>query len=326
MNILEVNNLSKYYRTSKAIVKAVNHISFNIPKGQTLALVGESGSGKTTTAHCILGLTKITAGDIWLKKSDKESINIAKLPKDKYGLFRKSIQIIFQEPGSSLNPRKKIRYLVTRPLQIWGELTSTEIDGRLSELMNFVNLPLSLLDYYPKDLTPGQQQKISIIRSIINNPDLLVLDEPTSSLDCVSKIEVLNLLINLQKKYNLSYLYISHDLATVKYISNKIAVMYLGQIVEIAPTDKIIKNHLHPYTKALWHSSLDLEDDRRVTKNREKLLKGEIPSPINLPKGCYLYSRCPYAIEDCNKNPQKLIEVEKEHSVACYRIDIVKNK
>lgn len=318
MHVLEVNNFYKYYKQGKVTVKAVNGISFKITRGETLALVGESGSGKTTMALCILKLIESTAGEILFKQTD-----ITKMTSKKFRELRPQIQIIFQEPGASLNPRKKIRYLVTRPLQIWKKPSTSEIEARVGEVMKLVNLPLNLLDCYPSDLTPGQQQKIAIVRALINKPALLILDEPTSSLDCVSRIEVLILLANLQKIYNLSYLYISHDLATVKYISNRIAVMYLGKIVEMAPTDIIIEKPLHPYTTALWASSLSVSSEKPIEKD---FLKGEIPSPINLPKGCYLYSRCPYAHADCNKTPQKLLEIEKDHFVACYKIPEIRKE
>ncbi|MBA7538050.1 hypothetical protein ES705_30324 [subsurface metagenome] len=263
-------------------------------------------------------LIKSTAGEILFKQSD-----ITKMSSKEFRKLRPQIQIIFQEPATSLNPRKKIRYLVSRPLQIWGKLSASEIEARVIEAMELVNLSREYLDRYPIDLTPGQQQKVAIVRAIINRPALLILDEPTSSLDCVSKIEVLTLLVNLQKMYNLSYLYISHDLATVKYISTKIAVMYLGKIVEMAPTDTIIKNPLHPYTNALWASSLLVSD--KTPKDKD-CLKGEIPSPIDLPKGCFLYSRCPYAQADCINAPQKLLELEKDHFVACSKIPEIRRR
>lgn len=276
-------------------------------------MVGESGSGKTTIARCISRLTDLTDGKIFFQ--DKE---ISKLPLKEFRRIRPQIQMVFQEPGVSLNPRKKISYIINRPLKLWSNLSSSEIEEKITDLLKIVNLSSDLLDRYPRELTAGQQQKVAIIRAIVNNPNLLILDEPTSCLDCVSRMEIINLLARIQEKFNLSYLYISHDLAIVEYISHRLAIMYLGKIVELASKETIREKPLHPYTKALTASSLSTHPEDKISDR--DVLKGDIPSPIDLPEGCYLYSRCPEAERECGKTPQALEEVEKDHLVACSKV------
>ena len=320
MNILEAKNIVKVYIQKRDKVWAVNDVSFAIKEGETLALVGESGSGKTTIARCVLRLTDLTDGEIYFQQE-----KISDLPPGRFRRIRPQVQTVFQEPGISLNPRKKIGYIITRPLRLWGNPSSQfQIENRIKDLTERFNLSVDLLDRYPSELTAGQQQKVAIIRAIVTNPRLLVLDEPTSSLDCVSRIEIISLLAEIQKELGLSYLYISHDLAMVGYIAHRIAVMYLGKIVELAPKETIIDNPFHPYSKALIASSLPAQSERKISGR--DLLRGEIPSPINLPKGCYLYSRCPEAEPECGITPQKLEATEKDHLVACSKKLNVKRK
>jgi oligopeptide/dipeptide ABC transporter ATP-binding protein len=315
-HVLEVQDLVKHYpiRHSRVFVAAVNGVSFHIQKGETLGLVGESGSGKSTVARCIMNLTPLTAGRILFEDRDISALSA----KDARAL-RRRIQLVFQEPYDSLNPRMTVGAIVAEPLSI-RKVGKAERSHRVRELLDLVHLPRSVLDLYPHELSGGLQQRVGIARAIATNPTLLVLDEPTSALDPRARRQIIDLLSELQGELQMSYLFITHDLNTLRYISHRIAVMYLGLIVEEGPTAAIFEQQRHPYTRALLSSVLYPDPDTR----RERFdLKGEIPSPIDLPLGCYLASRCPLAIAECRRAIPPLVPIGGGRTSACIRHDLV---
>ena len=314
--VLEVRDLVKHYPIahSRAFVAAVNGISFSIGPGETLGLVGESGSGKSTVARCILNLTPVTAGEILF-----EGQEIASLRPREARALRRRIQLVFQEPFDSLNPRLPVRTIVAEPLQV-RKTEKSECRRRVRELLDLVHLPASVLDLYPHELSGGLQQRVGIARAIATDPTLLVLDEPTSALDPRARRQIIDLLVELQREVGMSYLFITHDLNTLRHISHRIAVMYLGQIVEEAPTAAMFEEQRHPYTRALLSSVLYPDPETR----RERFeLRGEIPSPIDLPLGCYLASRCPLALDACRAAIPPLLPIGEGRTSACIRHELV---
>jgi len=313
-SLLEVRNLVKFFPTSGGnSVKAINGISFNIQRGEALALVGESGSGKTTVGRCLLRLLDPTEGTIVFQGKDIQSIK----PK-MFRSMRDKIQMVFQEPYDSLNPRMPIGQIVEEPLLLVGNVGAAERNDRLLKILSMVQLDHSVSKLFPHQLSAGEQQRVGIARALITEPELVVLDEPTSALDVSVRAEILNLLGELQRRLNLSYLLISHDLTAVRRVCNRIAVMYLGKIVEIGDTEPIFKEPLHPYSKALLSSVL--YPDPKETPSRF-YLSGEIPSPIDLPQGCHLRQRCPWAISDCEESYPELRELALNRYVSCIRAE-----
>jgi oligopeptide transport system ATP-binding protein len=316
--ILEVKNLIKHFPITKGFifqkqvgaVKAVDDISFSIRQGETLGLVGESGCGKTTTGRVILRLMEPTSGDVQF-----ENQNVFKLGKEELRRMRRNMQIIFQDPYSSLNPRMTVGDIIGEPLEIHNLARGKEKVRRVQELLEVVGLSPYHANRYPHEFSGGQRQRIGIARALAVNPKLIICDEPVSALDVSIQAQVLNLLQELQKEFGLTYLFIAHDLSVVKHISDRIAVMYLGKIVEIATAEELFANPQHPYAEALL-SAVPIPDP---TMRRERIiLPGDVPSPVNPPKGCRFHTRCLYAQDRCKVNDQELTDYwNNGHFVAC---------
>ncbi|MBQ7777494.1 MAG: ATP-binding cassette domain-containing protein [Oscillibacter sp.] len=309
--LLEVKDLKKYFKTRKGMLHAVDGVSFTIERGRTLGIVGESGCGKSTTGRSILRLIEPTSGTVLLEGKD-----ITKLSKSEMRKMRQEMQIIFQDPFSSLDPRMTVNQLIREPIVLNNILTDKEaIDKRVLELMETVGLAERLYNAYPHELDGGRRQRIGIARALAVNPKFIVCDEPVSALDVSIQAQILNILKELQEKFGLTYIFITHDLSVVYYFADDIAVMYLGQLVEKAPADELFANPVHPYTQALLSAipSTDLDN-----KTERIILKGEITSPINLPDACRFAKRCNYACEDCKCSDPKLVEISPGHFVACH--------
>jgi oligopeptide/dipeptide ABC transporter ATP-binding protein len=324
-NLVEVRNLRKYFSLKQSIferkpeyIRAVDDVSFSIPSGSTFGLVGESGSGKSTIGFTISKLYEPTSGEVYFK-----GVNIAGLKEKEFRKFRKSIQIVFQNPISSLDPRMKVVDIIAEPIKTHAEsdaakLPKTEIHRKVTQLLLDVGLSSAFLDRYPHELSGGQAQRVAIARSLSTNPEFIILDEPTSALDVSVQAQIINLLRKLQREHNLTYLFISHDLSVVNYLSSVIAVMYLGKIVEIAPASLLFGHPLHPYTQALISSVPTIDSAKQVER---VILSGEIPSPRKPPNGCRFHTRCPLAIERCKTEVPQLSDYGNNHYVACHRVD-----
>ena len=311
-HLLEVSNLKKYFPTKDGILYAVDDVSFAVDKGETLGLVGESGCGKSTTGRAILRLHEPTAGTVLFKGDD-----IVRYSKKQLKEIRKDMQIVFQDPYSSLNPRMDVRHLIEVSLEINGVHDVNERLERVKEVMDVVGLEQRLLNSYPHELDGGRRQRVGIARALILNPSFIVMDEPVSALDVCIQAQILNLLMKLQEKRGYAYLFISHNLSVVKHISDRIAVMYLGKIVEMSTYDELFRNPLHPYTKALL-ASIPIP---KLNRKRDKLiLSGDVPSPINPPPGCRFRGRCPYAKQICGEAEPVLRKVG-DTQVACHLYD-----
>ncbi len=314
-NILEVKNLKKYFNTPKGKLHAVDDISFTIRRGETLGIVGESGCGKSTTGRVILRLIEPTSGEIIFNGRD-----ICKLSKSELREARKEMQIIFQDPFSSLDPGQTVFSAIAEAVKVHSEKYNTKelVSKRVKELMETVGLAPRLINSYPHELDGGRRQRIGIARALAMEPKFIVCDEPVSALDVSIQAQVLNLLNELQKKLGLSYIFITHDLAVVKHISDDIVVMYLGQIVEKAPSKELFANPIHPYTKALL-SAIPIPKIDKERRKKRILIRGEVSSPINPKEECRFCGRCDYAFEDCHNGSPKLKEVSPGHFVACYK-------
>jgi len=311
MALLEVRNLKKYFNTSHGMLHAVEDISFTLGKGKTLGLVGESGCGKSTTGRAILRLIEPTSGDVIF-----DGVNVTKLNSRGMRRMRQNMQIIFQDPFSSLDPKKTINHLISEPIRESGIIRDrARIELRVHELMETVGLSKRLINSYPHELDGGRRQRIGIARALAMEPKLIICDEPVSALDVSIQAQILNLLEELQESKGISYIFITHDLSVVNHISDEIAVMYLGQIVEKASADELFKNPLHPYTRALL-SAIPIPSLRERTERIT--LKGEITSPVNLPDECRFCKRCYEAGDDCSRGIPPQIEVKPGHFVACF--------
>ena len=318
--ILDVQDLSKLFpiRGSESKVHAVEHANFELRPGECLGLVGESGSGKTTIGRCVLRLVEPTQGKIVFQGK-----NLADLQSNEFRKFRGDLQIVFQDPLDSLNPRWTVHQVLTEPLKLHTNLSDAEREDRITELLKLVGLEPSMRFALPREMSAGRQQRTSIARAIASNPDFIVLDEPTSALTPETTAEIIQLLMDLSAKLGIAYLFISHDLTTVKYICHRVVVLYLGQIVEVGTKDQVFNRPRHPYSRALLASHLFPDTaNRRVDREVRESLKGEIPSPIteNLPKGCYLYGRCPAQLDKCRDMPQELAKLDDGRSVRCWRV------
>ena len=312
--IVLVRDLVKHFpiENSADVVKAVDGVSFGIRAGETLGLVGESGCGKSTVGRCLLRLHEPTSGEVIF-----EGRNIVGLPNREMQALRREMQIIFQDPYASLNPRLSILSIVSEPLKIHGISNKSDRAERVADLLAKVGLDPKYMHRYPHEFSGGQRQRIGIARALALNPKLIICDEPVSALDVSVQAQVVNLLQDLQAEFGLTYLFISHGLAVVEHISNRVAVMYLGKIVEVADSVQLYENPLQPYTQALL-SAIPVPDP---TKKRERIvLRGDVPTPINPPSGCRFRTRCPYAIEECAKVVPELREYEPGHYAACIRI------
>lgn len=319
--ILKVENLKKYFPIKMGIIRrtvgnvyAVDDISFSIKKGETLGLVGESGCGKSTTARVILRLLDATAGKVFFDNDD-----VLKTEKRRLRELRRDMQIVFQDPYASLNPRMTVGMIVEEPLIIHKIGNSASRKSRVKDLLKIVGLNPEHTNRYPHEFSGGQRQRIGVARALALNPRFIVCDEPISALDVSIQAQILNLLDDLQCEFNLTYLFIAHDLSVVRHISDKVAVMYLGKIVEIADSKDIYESPFHPYTVALL-SSVPIPDPDKERKRRHIILEGDVPSPINPPSGCHFHPRCPRAIDICSKEEPTLegYRGDSSHQFACW--------
>jgi len=324
--LLEVRNLKKYFsiqtglfRRETGYVKAVDDVGFKIGRGETLGLVGETGCGKTTLGRCVVRLYKPLAGQILYRYENDNGqdaeVDLAELSASELRPFRRDIQMIFQDPYSSLNPRRSVFDTISEPIRANNLAFGKELEDRVVHLMQVVGLETRYLRRYPHAFSGGQRQRIGIARALATNPRLVVADEPVSALDVSIQAQILNLLGDLQDEFGFSYLFIAHNLSVVKYVSDRVAVMYVGRLVELAPTEDLYANPKHPYTEALL-SAAPISDPDCV---RERIiLKGEIADPANPPSGCYFHPRCPYAEEVCEREPPSWEEVAPGRFAACH--------
>ncbi|MCH8098056.1 MAG: ABC transporter ATP-binding protein [Proteobacteria bacterium] len=321
--ILEVKGLKMYFPISEGVVftrkvaevKAVDGISFHIRKGETFGLVGESGCGKTTTGRCILQLEQATEGQIFF-----DGVNIAELDRRELSALRQKIQVIFQDPYSSLNPRMKIGEIIGEPMRVHGiEPDADKRHARVAELLSICGLDPKFADRYPHEMSGGQRQRVGIGRALALNPEFIICDEPVSALDVSIQAQVINLLEDLRDEFGLTYLFIAHDLSVVRHLCHRVAVMYLGKIVELAECDELYDNPIHPYTQALL-AAVPVPDPEIESKREHKVMKGEVPSPINPPSGCVFHPRCPLAVEGCRSVVPELREIKPGHWVACTEV------
>lgn len=314
MNFAELKNLNVEYKSKRGLlgkeqtIFAVNNLSLEIKKGEILAIAGESGCGKSTLAKAIIGLEPVTSGQILF-----ENKNIIEMSRDELREHRKKVQMIFQNPYASLNPKMKIIDTLKEPLLINTNLSDAEILERINKISFQVGLDPGSLQKYPHEFSGGQRQRIAIARSLVLNPEFILADEPVSALDVSIQAQIINLLKELKEEYNLTFLFISHDLSVIKYISDRVAIMYLGEIVELGKTNEIFFNPAHPYTKALLSSVPQIS-----STNEEKIsLQGDLPSPSSLPTGCKFHTRCPYCKPECRTQLPSKITLSETHYVKC---------
>jgi oligopeptide transport system ATP-binding protein len=317
--LLEVRDLCKHFHIpggigrSGGIVRAIDNVSFSIRRGETVGLVGESGCGKTTTGRCVLLLERPTSGSIWF-----EGVDIAALSPSELRSMRRKVQVIFQDPYSSLNPRMTIGQIIAEPLKVHGILRDkAKREARVRELLEQVGLLPQHTGRYPHQLSGGQRQRVGIARALAMEPALIICDEPVSALDVSIQAQIVNLLEDLQKRLGLTYLFIAHDLSVVRHISDRVVVMYLGKIVEVADRRALYEDPLHPYTQALL-SAVPIPDPALEATRNRTVLRGEVPSPLNPPSGCVFHPRCPKAIERCTAEIPTLREIKPDHRAACH--------
>jgi peptide/nickel transport system ATP-binding protein len=323
--LLEVNDLRKHFPIKRGFfartvghVRAVDGVSFRVHEGETLGLVGESGCGKTTTGRVIMRAMDPTAGSIWFKDREQGRVNIPELDSGQVKRMRRNMQMIFQDPYSSLNPRMTLLDIVGEPLLVHGVASGKALEERVAELLRVVGLRTEYLNRYPHAFSGGQRQRIGIARALALNPQLIVCDEPVSALDVSIQAQILNLLQDLQAQFGLTYLFIAHDLSVVEHISDRVAVMYVGKVAELAPTRSLFLTPLHPYTEALL-SAVPKPDPRLRTE--PIVLAGEVADPANPPSGCYFHPRCRYKIDRCVQETPELREIKPGHFASCHRAD-----
>ena len=324
-NLLEVRDLKLHFpiesgavfKRTTGYIRAVDGVNFSLKRGETLGLVGESGCGKSTTARAIAQLYTPTAGQVVLNGQDVAGLNAQQmLP------YRRHVQMVFQDPYASLNPRMTVRDIIAEPMKIYRsrglmQMSGQEIEDRVGDLMERVGLSRRFQNRYPHEFSGGQRQRIGIARALALNPELILADEPVSALDVSIQSQILNLMRDLQKEFHLTYLFIAHDLAVIKYISDRVAVMYLGVIVEIASSEDLYREPLHPYTQALL-SAIPIPDPAVELQRKRIILSGDVPSPDRERHGCYFYDRCPKRMDHCKTNVPKLQEVKPGHQAACF--------
>lgn len=320
--ILEVKNLKQHFPIYRGIlqrivgyIKAVDGVNFSLQKNEIVGLVGESGCGKTTVGRSILRLYDPTAGEIWYRKWDGEPVNIAAISQKEMKPLRREMRMIFQDPFSSLNPRFTVKDIIGEPLLIHGVARGQALEDRVAELMRAVGLEPAYMQRYPHEFSGGQRQRIGLARTLCLSPRLIIADEPVSALDVSVQAQVLNLLQELQEKLELTIIFIAHDLSVVEHISNRIAVMYVGKLVEKAESETLLKHPLHPYTEALVSAVPPADPDMEVNRI---ILEGDVPSPANPPSGCVFHPRCRYAKDICHQQEPQLVEVERDHQVSCH--------
>jgi oligopeptide/dipeptide ABC transporter ATP-binding protein len=315
--LLEAKNLKKYFPVTKGLlfsrltghIKAVDDISFALRAGETLGVVGESGCGKSTTAKMMLMLEEPTEGSILFEGEDVHNSSAVRKS------YRSSVQAVFQDPWSSLNPRMRVKDIIAEPMVINWNITKAEQQERVMKLLNDVGLNEYHSNLFPHEFSGGQRQRLAIARALALNPRVIVLDEPVSALDVSIRAQIMNLLKDLQEEYKVAYMLIAHDLATVRYMCTWVAVMYLGQIVELSPVQELFNNPSHPYTKALMSAALPSHPD---TEQEEIILQGEVPSPLNPPSGCYFHPRCPAAMDRCSVDTPEVKEISEGHTLTCH--------
>jgi len=321
--LVEIRNLKKYFPVTEGIViqktvaevKAIDDISFKILKGETLGLVGESGCGKTTTGRCILQLERPTSGQIIYDGTDMDTVDRRELNK-----LRQRVQVIFQDPYSSLNPRMKIGQIISEPMRVHGiEPDPATRNKRVDELLSVCGLSPKMADRYPHEMSGGQRQRVGIARALSLNPEFIVCDEAVSALDVSIQAQVINLLEDLRDEFDLTYLFIAHDLSVVRHLCHRVAVMYLGKLVELAECDELFDNPLNPYTQALL-GSVPIPDPEIERQREHRVIQGEVPSPMNPPSGCVFHPRCPKAVENCKEEIPGLREIKPGHWVACTEV------
>ncbi len=321
--LVEVRDLKKYFPVTEGIVvqrtvaevKAVDGVTFNIRKGETLGLVGESGCGKTTTGRCLLRLEKPTSGSIVYV-----GVDMATLDRRGLSAVRQKIQVIFQDPYSSLNPRMKIGKIIAEPMRVHNiEPNAAERDKRVAELLTMCGLSPRMADRYPHEMSGGQRQRVGIARALSMRPEFIVCDEAVSALDVSIQAQVINLLEDLREELDLTYLFIAHDLSVVRHLCQRVAVMYLGKLVELAECDELFDNPMHPYTRALLQA-VPIPDPTVEAKRDHQVIQGEVPSPMNPPPGCVFHPRCALAVAGCSVSVPELREVKPGHWVACTEV------
>ena len=321
--LVQVRNLKMHFPITSGVliqrevahVRAVDGVSFDIRRGETLGLVGESGCGKTTTGRCILRLERPTSGEIYF-----DGVNVADLGKRELVALRQKIQVIFQDPYSSLNPRMKIGDIIGEPMNVHKiEPDRKARNERVRELLDLCGLDPRFADRYPHEMSGGQRQRVGIARALAMKAQFIICDEPVSALDVSIQAQVINLLEDLREEFQLTYLFIAHDLSVVRHLCHRVAVMYLGKVVELADCDELYDNPLHPYTQLLL-SAVPIPDPEVEAKREHRIVKGEVPSPINPPSGCVFHPRCPMAVDGCSKNVPEFREVKPGHWVACTEV------
>jgi peptide/nickel transport system ATP-binding protein len=316
--ILKVNGLKKYFKTKKKnkFVKAIDGIDFELKRGELLGLVGESGSGKSTTAYVIMGMYSPTDGKVFFNDKD-----ISVITQKRSLSLKKEIQIVFQDPGTSLNPQSSIGNILSLPIKIHQKKSGKELRDKVIENLEKVELPAEYYNMHPREIGGGEKQLVALARALGSNPSFIVLDEPTSALDVSIQAKIIGTLKKIQEEMNLSYLFITHDLSLMRNIADRVAIMYLGKIVEIGPVETLFKNPDHPYTQMLISSIPVVTSEEDKIKPKQIESKGEIPSPVDIPPGCGFQTRCPFVMDRCKKEEPKIIDVSNEHKVKCFLLE-----